>query len=117
MANHPVWLEAKLRALIGLEKLEDAYGCWTLLSQESVKRLFIEPMLSLAELQKNGPLSLKLLDLLSDLISGNEDASELSPVIMDDAPPPLPESDPFFDEGVQDLVDDEIKKRLPGWES
>ena len=119
ITHHPVWLEAKLRALIGLGKLEEAYKCWTLLSQESVKRLFIEPMLSLAESQKNGPLSLELLDLLGTLVteaeeeSGEKEIAEpLSSLTLEDSPPPLPNLDEVFDGVEHSMESDESISEL-----
>lgn len=114
VSKHPVWLEAKVRALIGLESLELAYQCWSELSQESVKRSFLEPMLSLAETQKQGLLTLDLLDLLDQVVGVEgfdslEDIEQEDPLSFspDESPPPLPDIDEVFNEAEQSVSEDE----------
>ena len=68
-------------------------------------------MLSLAESQKNGPLSLELLDLLGALVteaeeeSGEKEIAEpLGSLTLEDSPPPLPNLDEVFD-GVEHSIE------------
>ena len=104
-ALHPVWIEAKVRAHLGLEELDDAYYWWTLIQQESVRRLFIEPLLALAEKQKNGSFVLVLLALIEALEFDTtyQSIGDENLLIDEDTPPPVPSVDQSFSE-----LDEEI---------
>ena len=111
-SSHPVWTESKVRAHLGLSELSEAHYWWSQLSQKSVKRLFIKPLLILAAEEAHGELVLELIESFkasSMLISNEMELSdeELFGVDRDDTPPPLPVTNFFEDEIIGEVDGDE----------